>query len=478
MKVIGRIKEIEMLESLYKSESAEFVAVYGRRRVGKTFLIKELFKDRFAFWHTGVSPYDNNKKGLMSDQLREFHYSLMEYGYKNRSVPTNWIDAFHQLQELLESKDRGKRMVVFIDELPWMDTARSKFIPAFEHFWNGWCNKHDNVMLIVCGSATSWIKDNLINNKGGLYDRVTKEIKIQPFTLQECEMLFKSKGIAMSRYDIVNAYMLFSGVPMYLNAFEKGLSVAQNIDNILFSKSATLKFEFDRLFKSLFKNGEQYQNVVRFLATNRSGYTRQDIIDGAKLKNGGDVTDMLKALEASDFVRSYVPYGNSKRVKYKLSDNYCLAYLHFVDRKKVMDEHFWENKNASPELNAWRGIAFEDVCFNHIRQIKKALGVQSVHTTEQPLVILDSKGKREAQIDMVIVRDDNVVNVCEMKFYGKPFAIDKKYEMELRERVVSIAETLKRTQTAHLTFITSFGVSDNEYSSIVQKSVVMDALFE
>lgn len=477
MKVIGRIKEIEILESLYNSDSAEFVAMYGRRRVGKTFLIKELFKDRLTFWHTGVSPYDSNKTGLMRDQLREFHYSLLEYGYKNRTVPTNWIDAFHQLQELLESKNNGQRMVVFIDELPWMDTSRSKFISAFEHFWNGWCNKHDNVMLIVCGSATSWIKDNLINNKGGLYDRVTKEIKINPFTLQECEMFFKSKGIVMSRYDIVNAYMLFGGVPMYLNAFEKGLSVPQNIDSILFSKNSTLKLEFDRLFKSLFKNGEQYQDVVRFLATNRSGYTRQEIIVGAKLKSGGDVTNMLNALEASDFIQPYLPYEKGSKVKYKLSDNYCLTYLYFVDKKKIVDEHYWENKNTSPELNTWRGIAFEDVCFNHIKQIKRALGIESVHTTVQPLVLKDDKGKKETQIDMVIIRDDNIVNVCEMKFYGIRFTIDTKYEMLLRERLAKVSATLKKTQTAHLTFISSFGITENEYSGIVQKSITLDSLF-
>lgn len=369
-------------------------------------------------------------------------------------------------------------MVIFIDELPWMDTPRSKFIPAFEHFWNGWCNKHDNVMLIVCGSATSWIKDNIINNKGGLYDRVTKEIKINPFTLYECEQFFAYKGIAISRYDIVNVYMLFGGIPMYLNSFEKGLSVPQNIDKILFSKNASLKLEFDRLFKSLFNNAELYQNVVRFISASRSGYTRKDIIKGAKLKDGGDVTNMLAALEASDFIFSYRPYTRKREVKYKLSDNYCLAYMNFIDRKSTVDEHFWENKNLSPLLNSWRGIAFEDVCFNHVKQIKKALGIEAVHTTVQPLILYSDIGKKETQIDMVIIRDDNVVNVCEMKFFNKTFAIDKHYDQLLRERLSAVTDTLKRKQTIHLTFITTFGTANNEYSSQIQKSITIDSLFE
>lgn len=478
MKLIGRNNEKHILESLYNSNLPEFVAIYGRRRVGKTFLIKELFKDRMTFWHTGISPYDRNKKNFLQDQLKEFHYSLLEYGSKNRNIPTNWIDAFHQLQDLLESKDQGQRMVVFIDELPWMDTPRSKFIPAFEHFWNGWCNKRDNVMLIVCGSATSWIKDNLINNKGGLYDRITKEIKIKPFTLNECEQFFKSKGIAISRYDIVNVYMLFGGIPMYLNAFEKGLSVPQNIDRIFFSKNASLKLEFNRLFKSLFNNAELYQNVVRYISTNRSGHTRNEIIKGAKLKNGGDVTYMLAALEASDFIISYRPYANKRTIKYKLSDNYCIAYMNFIDKKTTTDEHFWENKNTSPLLNSWRGIAFEDVCFNHISQIKRALGIEGVHTTEQPLILYDDKGKSESQIDMIIVRDDNIVNLCEMKFISKTFSIDKKYDQVLRERIANVTDMLKRTQTVHLTFITTFGTTHNEYSGQIQKSVTIDSLFE
>lgn len=250
MNIVGRTQEIEELERLYNADNSEFVAVYGRRRVGKTYLIKEVFKDRFAFWHTGLSPYDRDKKFLLRDQLQTFFYSLQDYGLRGEPCPKSWLEAFRLLEKLLEQKDNGEKLVVFIDEMPWMDTARSRFIPAFEHFWNGWATKRDNILLIVCGSATSWIEDNILNSKGGLYNRLHREIKLRPFTLAESEEYFRSKGIAMSRYDVAQTYMVLGGIPHYLSLFEKGFSAAQNIDRLFFENKAMLEDEFDRLLES------------------------------------------------------------------------------------------------------------------------------------------------------------------------------------------------------------------------------------
>ena len=267
MKIIGRKREIDLLTQLYDSQKPEFVALYGRRRVGKTYLIKELFGGKFTFWHTGMSPYDRDGKFLLRDQLQAFFYSLQDYGYTGKDCPKNWIEAFRMLELLLNEKDNGQRMLLFIDELPWMDTPRSRFIPAFEHFWNNISAKHDNLMLIVCGSATSWMMDNVVKNKGGLYNRLNNEILLSPFSLGECEEYFQYMGIAMSRYEILQAYMVFGGVPHYLSLFDKRLSLPQNIDELLFNKNAKLGNEFDRLFGSLFKNAIDHEKVVRLLAS-------------------------------------------------------------------------------------------------------------------------------------------------------------------------------------------------------------------
>ena len=475
MNIIGRKEEIRELERLYNTDSSEFVAIYGRRRVGKTFLVKELFKDRVAFWHTGLSPYDRDKKYLLRDQLQTFYYSLQDYGLQGESCPKSWLEAFRLLEKLLDQKDDGSRQVVFIDELPWMDTARSRFIPAFEHFWNGWAARRDNIMLIVCGSATSWMEDNLINSKGGLFNRLHHEIKLYPFTLSECEAYFHSKGMAMSRYDLAQTYMVFGGIPHYLSLFEKGLSTPQNIDLLLFKKDAKLKIEFDRLFGSLFKNPEDHIKVIRLLAQRRGGYTRKEILEATGLKDGGGASDILKGLAASDFIAAYCPFGEGKTERYKLTDSFCRFHLTFIDGHKSIDPEFWQKNNRSVRLNTWRGYAFEELCFAHIPQIKRALGIAGVSTTEFSWIV--ETADRKQQMDMLIDRTDNVVNLCEIKFYGDAFTIDRQYDALLRSRTQTLTDHLPRKKTVHLTFLASYGLKQNEYSSQVQSVVTLDDLF-
>ena len=476
MKIIGRQLEREELQRIYDAEGSKFVAVYGRRRVGKTFLIKEHFKDKLTFWHTGLSPYDRDKKFLLRDQLQAFHYSLQDYGLQGEACPKSWLEAFRLLQKLLTQKNDGTRQVVFIDELPWMDTARSRFIPAFEHFWNGWAAKQDNVVLIVCGSATSWMEDNLINNKGGLYNRLTHEIKLSPFTLAECEQFFKAKQMAMSRYEIAQIYMVFGGIPHYLDLFEKGFSTPQNIDRILFGKNAKLRNEFDRLFGSLFKNTEDYIAVVRLLAKRRSGYTRQEILQKTGLKQGGGLTLILKGLIESDFITNYIPFAEKRHEKYRLVDPYCLFYLNFIDQQPSIDPQYWQKSYNSPRLNAWRGHAFEEMCFSHTEKIKQKLGISGVSSTESSWIV-SNNGKQQMQIDMLINRSDNIINLCEIKFYSSPFTIDKQYDAVLRARVQQLIEIVPKKQTVHLTIIATFGLKTNEYSGQVQSVVTLNDLF-
>ena len=475
MGIIGRKNEIKELERIYSSDHSEFVAVYGRRRVGKTYLVKEVFKDRMTFWHTGLSPYDREKKFLLRDQLQTFYYSLQDYGLTGASCPKSWLEAFRLLEKLLVQKDNGGRQVVFIDELPWMDTARSRFIPALEHFWNGWAARRDNIMLVVCGSATSWIEDNLINSKGGLYNRLNHEIKLYPFTLGECEDYFRSKEIQMSRYDIAQTYMVFGGIPHYLSLFEKGFSASQNIDKLLFEKNAKLKDEFDRLFGSLFKNKEEHVKVVKLLAQRRGGYTRREILSKTGIKDGGGASEILNGLLASDFIAAYVPFGESRIEKYKLTDAFCTFYLNFIESHKKNDPEYWQKNNRTSQLNTWRGYAFEDLCFSHILQIKRTLGIAGVSSTESAWIVETPEKKR--QMDMIINRSDNVVNLCEIKFYGDSFVIDKRYDSVLRSRVQTLINQIPKKMTVHLTMIASFGLRHNEYSGQIQSVVTLDDLF-
>ena len=475
-KIIGREREQKELEELYRSDRPIFAVVYGRRRVGKTYLVRQMFERKFAFCHTGLSPFELSAEKIADQQLRAFYGSLVQYGSKLTGIPKTWFDAFDELIRLLRNKQSKDKQVIFIDELPWMDTPRSGFLTAFEHFWNGWGAHQDNLMLIVCGSATSWISDKLINNKGGLYNRVTNEIKLKPFTLAESEEYYKSNGIVMSRYDQLQCYMAIGGIPFYMSLLKRGVSLAQNIDMLFFEQTAKLKQEFSRLYGSLFTNYEECEKIIRLLATKRQGYTRKEITEKTGLPDGGGLSASLRALEVSDFISSYVKYGQSRRtVYYRLIDSFSMFYLSFVEGRRTSDENFWQSNIRSHELMAWRGFSFETLCFYHIRQIKHALGISGVYTETTPW---SRKLKKDgAQIDMLIDRADNIVNICEMKFSEDDFTVTSSYDRQLRHKMTVFCEETKCRKTLHLTLVTTYGLTFNEYSGNFPKVITMDDLF-
>lgn len=478
--IVGRKQEITELERLYHSPKAEFVVVTGRRRVGKTYLIRELFKDRMAFHHTGLSPYteEGEEKVGLNEQLQHFFHTLKRYGHKGNAIPKNWLDAFFMLEQLIEAKDDGSRQVVFIDEIPWMDTQNSRFLRAFESFVNGWALGRRNMMLIVCGSATSWIEDNFIKNQKGLYDRQTYELCLRPFTLHECEEFYDFNDISMSRLDIVEMYMLTGGIPYYMGYVAPGKSLAQNIDLIFFGKNAKLRNEFDKLFGSLFRKADDYIKIVRFLSTRRGGYSREEIVHQTGIPSSSDLTKKLESLEASCFIKKYQPFGCTKReLRYKLIDPFCLFYLKFLDTNKPTDEYFWQHNLNLPKLNAWRGLTFEDVCLAHVQQIKMALGVGNVTSAESAWNVQGDDNQKGAQIDLIIERADNVANLCEMKYVAGLLSIDKEEDMKLRARIAHIASRMKKRQNVQLTIITTYGLNYNKYSHIVQNTVTIDDLF-
>jgi len=478
MKIYGRENDIALLEQLYASKRPEFVAVYGRRRVGKTYLVSELFNSRFTFYHTGLSPHLHTKKNALQEQLHAFYITLRSSGLDaDIPQPTNWLDAFELLKSVLLHKSNGKRQVVFIDEMPWLDTPRSNFLAAFEHFWNGWGARQENLMLIVCGSATSWMKQSIINNKGGLYNRITREIKVMPFSLHETEELLKDRGVKWSRYDIAQFYMIAGGIPHYISFVQPKQSLPQAIDSIFFADQAPLKQEFERLFGSLFTNADKYIKIVRLIGKTHVGLTRQQLLADMSKTDGGNFSAVLKNLVMSDFLLPYTSYMDGKRQeRYKLIDPFCQFFLTFMDGKNRPSD-FWQQNALSGQINAWRGFAFEELCFNHITQIKHALGIPQVSTTVSKWALQGNESTKGTQIDMIIDRADNIVDICEMKFTNGLFAINKNYDLILRERLQLLSEHLPKRKMAHLVFITSFGIKQNEYAGIAQESITLDALF-
>lgn len=467
---IGREKEISVLKGALSSEKSEFIAVYGRRRVGKTFLVRHAFKDIFTFQVTGLA------NASMKQQLSNFNLALSKhYPGQEFTPPSDWLNAFALLSHLLEAT--AGRKVIFIDELPWFDTRNSNFIQGIEHFWNSWASARNDVILVVCGSATSWMMNKLINNKGGLHNRITTRIRLEPFTLYECENFLQSQNIRLDRYQIVQLYMSLGGIPYYWNEVGPGLSAMQNIDKICFTGSGLLTDEFDNLYRSLFTNHERHLSIVKALAKRSKGLTREDLIKISGLPNAGSTTRILEELEVSGLIRKYVPFGRKSRNSlYQLIDFYTLFYLKFIQNNRESNNNNWLNFIDTPEYRAWSGYAYEQVCLYHLPQIKQSLGISGVHTMVSSW--RSSIPGQGAQIDLIIDRRDQVINLCEMKFSVSPFLITKKYASELRNKIGTFKTETGTRKSVFLTMVTTFGIQKNIHSTgLVQNELQLEDLF-
>ena len=468
--MVGRIAEQAELRALLDNSESVFAAVYGRRRVGKTYLVRKTFGNHFAFDHVGLS------SGKMSDQLESFRNSLIAHGHRKCPVLKSWIGAFEELKKLL---DRGKstKKIVFIDELPWMDTSKSRFIPAFEHFWNSWAAWRNDIVLIVCGSATSWLLNKVINSKGGLHNRVTKRIRLEPFTLAECEQLSAEKGLALDRHQIAECYMVFGGVAYYWSLLEKGLSVAQNIDRLFFSQNGALRGEYQELYKSLFRVPEPYERIVCALGTRKVGMTRSAVAEAAGLNDNGALTKYLEELEQCGFVRKYLAFGKiGKDALFQLVDNFTLFYFCFRTAIQRGAENYWLEKLDAQSHVVWTGLAFERVCLLHVQQIRIALGISGVATNVCSWSGADENGRR-AQIDLLLDRNDRVITLCEMKFADEAYALTKKDIESLTHKRAAFRFATGTRRAVHLTMVTAEGLEHNSYRNEIQRELTLDDLF-
>lgn len=469
---IGRKKELQLLHEIQNDDSSHFLAIYGRRRVGKTFLIREAFDYRFAFQHAGLSD------GGMKGQIFAFVSSLKDAGYEVKKQPKNWLEAFEYLKDLIR-KSSEKKKIIFIDELSWMDTPKCDLMVALENFWNGFASARKDIVLIVCASATSWMLSKVVHNKGGLYNRLTEQIHLRTFCLGECEEYVKNSGLAFNRNQILQYYMIFGGVPYYWGFLKKGLSLSQNIDRILFEKDAPLRDEFKYLYASVFKKPENYVKIIEALGTKKVGMTREEIINAAKISNSGDLTTKLEELESCGFIRKYYAFGMKKKnAIYQLMDCFTLFYFKFL-KSQPTDEHFWTNQINTPLVNTWMGLAFERVCMEHIEQIKVKLGISGVLTEVNSWYCkadLDN-GVFGSQIDMLIVRKDQVINLCEMKYSQSEYTITEKVDRNIRNKISDLITVSGTKYAIYPTIITTYGLVENSYSQEVQSVVTIDDLF-
>ena len=467
--LIGRRFERAILANALISDRPELIAVYGRRRVGKTYLIRNVYKDHIRFEFSGVN------KASLKQQLKNFHLLLSAKDPRLKR-PSDWIEAFYQLGRYCDRLRSKKKKVIFIDEFPWVDTRRSGFLSAFDNFWNSYASKRNDLVVVICGSAASYMINNIIKSKGGLHNRITEKIQLAPFDLCETEQLLKRNRVNLSRYDIIQVYMALGGVPHYLERILPGESVAQAIDRLCFRKNGFLRTEFSNVFASLFDQFDNHEGIIRALAAIRKGLTRGQVLKKSKIRSGGTLTKTLRELEESGFIENYTPYQGTKNSVYRLTDEYSMFYIKYIENTKPTGTGVWMKMYGQGAYKIWSGFSFETICMKHVDQIKEGLKIAGIYSTHSSWI--DKSTQNGTQIDLLIDRDDNVINLCEMKFYNTKYPIDKRYANEIARRVNAFSARSKTRKSVFVTFITSYGLITNQYSTqYVQSELTMDHLF-
>lgn len=472
--IIGREKEIEDFEKYVKSRKPEFIAVYGRRRVGKTFLINQLFNGRMTFSMTGVL------EGNFNEEMEAFSDAMDFYGFEVKEQPDTWMQAFTLLRKALQPKvNAGDDCIVFLDEIPSLDTHGSGFAKALGHFWNSWASLYNNMKLIVCGSATTWMIKNIIDSHGGLHDRITHEMKLLPFNLKETERYLVHQGFHWSRLSIVQSYMMFGGVAYYLSLLDSSLSLTQNIDNLYFDVNGPLRREYKRLFKTLFRLPEPYLKIVELLARHKKGLTRAELMQKLNKDSGGNLSEQLDNLIECGMVRKYkVREKNvvkSKGSIYQLMDMFSLFHIHFAD-KSGSNNHYWANHLGTPETNTWLGLAYERVCLLHVGQIKETLHIDTI--ASEQYCWRSKESTPASQIDLIIDRADDVVNVCEIKYSAKEYSLSEEEAKKMAYRLETFRRETGTKQSLYSTLITASPLTENASSDEIPVKLTMDALFQ
>jgi len=473
--LIGRKKEQAILEKAHTSKRAEMVAVIGRRRVGKTFLVRSFFEDKFDFEITGI------QNAPQREQLKNFTSELKKVSKNTLPIkpPEDWFDAFTLLIQHLESLESSRRKVVFLDELPWLSTNKSGFLRALGYFWNSWADRQ-NIVLIICGSAASWMIQKVVNHKGGLHNRITKRIFLKPFNLAETEAFLRNREVFIDRYQTLQLYMAMGGIPHYLEEVEAGLSATQNIDRICFSDEGVLQDEFSRLYPALFENADNHIEIIRALAQKNKGLTRQELIQQTNFSDGGGLSKVIEELTASGFISKYYPFGKKKKkLLYRLTDEYSLFYLYFIENKTNEEEQIWHKLSQTQTWKTWSGYAYENICLKHIPQIKESMSIAGIYSESGAFYKKARKDESGAQIDLVIDRNDHVINLFEIKFYNEIFALTKTDADNLRKKMSVFRTSTQTKKQLFYMMITTFGLKPNQHSiGLITQALTLDDLFK
>ena len=474
MKIIGRKAEQEVLLQCERSGKSELICVYGRRRVGKTYLIEQTFAECFSFRASGI------EGGNTRTQLRAFHQRLRAGGDRSKTIPADWFEAFSRLEKLLYSGNiiqspHGKK-TIFLDEFPWFATARSDFLAAFGEFWNRCGTVKGDLMFIICGSATSWIIGNLIENTGSLYNRVTCQLFLRPFTLRETEMYFQDREFDWTRNQITECQMLFGGLPYFFDLLNANESLAWNIDHLCFQPNALLKHESKRLLEATLRKSKVYDSILNLLSDHPYGIEKSVCMESLGIPYGTFFRAVDELVKCGYVWEYREPHRKNRPLCIRLTDPFLLFHYHFLSGAGNDSITSYQSFTGDEgRYRNWRGHAFENLCMYHIPAIKQALGITGVETEEYPWSSEMNNGG--VQIDLVIERKDQITNLCEIKYTDQPYQITADYEKNLLRKIQVYREETGTRQALKLVLISAEGLAGTAHQERIAHVITLNELF-
>lgn len=480
MNIIGRYRELAVFDEVMSSSVAEFLALYGRRRIGKTFLVQQYFRDKGLFFELV-----GRHKASQKLQLRHFTEVYTEAFSLSSSErlppPANWDDAFDTLKQQIE-RSTCPRIILFFDELPWLSSPKSGFLEALDYFWNRYASRNPKIILIVCGSAAAWMIKKVMANKSGLHNRLTRPpLRLLPFTLGETRAYLQARGVMLEKQQLIDLYMVIGGVAYYLNLVPCAKSCAEVVNALFFQQGAVLKSEFHQLYASLYENPKRHISIIKALASTHQGLTQDQIVKKVtSLSSGGGLLTLLEELECCGFIMKLPQFGKKKKeARYRLIDPYTLFFLQWVDGVDEVGEAYWLRKVGSAAYASWLGYAFENLCIQHYREIIEALKLSVVAEAKSSWCYQGSDQEQGAQIDLIVDRADHCINLCEIKYSQSTFVVSKEYAETLKRKKLIFQEKSKTNKSLFTTLISPYGAErTSNYLSAVHVSLSVESLLK
>jgi len=485
MEIIARKKEKKVLADILWSKSAELLAIYGRRRVGKTFLVRNFFEslDNVIYFEMAGQKQESGEYAPLKYQLGNFKYQFERTFSKEIQVPQSWQEAFNILKKEVDRfDDANVKLILFFDELPWLCSPKSGFFEALDQAWNTSFERQHNVKVIVCGSAASWMLKKIVHAKAGFSRRITHKIQLPPFSLKETKEYLTFKGFDLSLMSIAEIYMIFGGIPYYLNFMNPHKSIYQNIEDECFDISGRLVDEYHLVFDSLFNHSNNHKKIVEFIASRQKGVLLKELTKQFSSLKGGSLSRIIDNLVGSSFIKKTAPlYNEKKGTTYRIIDEYILFYLKWI---KSAPQSIIESPNTlyfqsiaqKNAYSSWKGFAFERLCLKHEYQIRKALGIHKILTMPSMVYFYDEQGKRSSQIDLLFERADRVITICEMKYSETEYSLKKSDIKSMMHKKKDLRRYLsakkKGQKDIHICYITSNGVKHNQNFYELQPSVL------